>query len=604
MFLLCFIVSEIMLSNFCKTNKLHRLDGLLYRHVSELLRTTHGWVSPLCELGFVVERDPPVVDNASQTKEKLDWDDVPDVNLGFVPRYMSPVSAPSPRVIAFGTIHDRDGAINDAMHLFSPTHPDKCRLSKVYLEGELLRHRDNLDAPYTDTVRHTLEELCTFLGASPSETVLREAVRTILSSREDAFLDQGYALVGLPKPDAKSFSLPPLPYGLALDDQPAPLSDLWGQNPLMFSDLLERCRLACGSVEMTQVLVVTSSCYRVIELASMAGFTTVLVHRPGGLGSGVDLETCDPILPVDGLQVLTMKLQKTSSAICPSSLKKAVTSQWQIRVWGMYQTAWDAPDTPSALPYKALITYLDSRSTRIEFAHSRGDVKPENFALGDRQKSHIVYLFDFGVAKLYVDPSTGARIPFREGRIGLGAARYMSYNAHFGREQGRRDGLEALGNVLLYLIHGRLPCVEAKLLRISEMKASSAFRDLLARPPTESTTYFDHRRSPKFDEKPNYELLRQLSSQIIDREGSTGDTRFDRVDESFSSRKGTPVPGEYKSDVRFTHGDSTTVQGMRPRFLQSRRSTRSLAHSGISYVDYLGTSMMYRTIAVQVERLL
>lgn len=193
--------------------------------------------------------------------------------------------------------------------------------------------------------------------------------------------------------------------------------------------------------------------------------------------------------------------------------------------------------------------------------------------MGVGEKSHIVYLFDFGLAKLYVDPPTGKHIPYREGRVALGTMPYSSYNVHFGREQGRRDDLEALGNVLLYLLHGRLPweriyapSKEAHLRRIGEMKAgSAAFRDLLARSPAEFTTYFDHCRGLKFEEKPNYVLLRQLFSQIMEREGWTGDTRFDPLDGS--SDKGTLVPEEYKLDVRFTGGDLTTLQVMMHRSL-------------------------------------
>lgn len=146
------------------------------------------------------------------------------------------------------------------------------------------------------------------------------------------------------------------------------------------------------------------------------------------------------------------------------------------------------------------------------------------------------------------------------------------YHHHFpqganerGVEQGRRDDLEAVGNVLLYLLHGRLPwqgiyapSVEAKLLRIGEMKAGSPFRDLLARSPVEFTTYFDHCRGLKFDEKPDYALLRQLFSQMMVREGWTEDTRFDWEDAS--PHKGTLLPEEYKLDVRFTKNDVSTLQ--------------------------------------------
>ncbi|KAG2340923.1 hypothetical protein BDR05DRAFT_840076, partial [Suillus weaverae] len=256
--------------------------------------------------------DPPVVDDTSETEEAFDWDDEPCVDLDFVPDYVPPISAPSASVIAFdlfGTILDRDGAVNEAMRLLSPTHADRRQLSEVYLECELMRHIDNPDALYTDIVRHALGDVCTFLGAPPSGVLLHEAVQTILqpSLYADAeaavrmLVDQGYTVVGLPIPDAHSFSLPQLPSGLTVGDQPAPLSDLFTQNPSMFSDLFEHCRLACGTVERTQVLVVTSSRYRVMEPASVAGFPTILVQRPGCLESKVKLGTSDPTLAVGGL---------------------------------------------------------------------------------------------------------------------------------------------------------------------------------------------------------------------------------------------------------------------------------------------------------------
>lgn len=223
-----------------------------------------------------------------------DYDNEPYVKLDLVPNYMSPVSAPSTRVIAldlFGTILDRDGAINDAMHLLSPTYPDRHRLSELYLECELMRHRDNSDAPYTAIVRQALEDVCIFLEVPLSEVILHEAALIVLKlglyadaeAAVGTLLDQGHALLCLPIPDAKSFSLPQLPSGLNVSDEPAPLSNLFSQNHSMFSSFLERCRLACSTAEKDQVLVVTSNCYQVMEPASMAGFPTVLVRRPGDL---------------------------------------------------------------------------------------------------------------------------------------------------------------------------------------------------------------------------------------------------------------------------------------------------------------------------------
>lgn len=43
-----------------------------------------------------------------------------------------------------------------------------------------------------------------------------------------------------------------------------------------------------------------------------------------------------------------------------------------------------------------------------------------------------LFLFDMGLSKLYLDPSTGEHMPFREVRGGIGTPRYASSNVHFG----------------------------------------------------------------------------------------------------------------------------------------------------------------------------
>ncbi|KAH7907916.1 kinase-like domain-containing protein [Hygrophoropsis aurantiaca] len=209
---------------------------------------------------------------------------------------------------------------------------------------------------------------------------------------------------------------------------------------------------------------------------------------------------------------------------------------------------------------------------RVEFVHSRGviirDIKPENFAMGVGARVNAVHLFDLGLAKLFVDPCTGRHIPPREGRVELGTPRYASYNVHFGREQSRRDDLEALGNTLLFLLHGRLPwqgiyapSIKAKLLRIGEMKAGAPFRELLARSPVEFTRYFSHVRGLGFEEKPDYAMLARIFRERMEREGwPEDDGCFDWVGSAASPNlKGTLVPGEYKWDVGFTSGDLITL---------------------------------------------
>ena len=58
-----------------------------------------------------------------------------------------------------------------------------------------------------------------------------------------------------------------------------------------------------------------------------------------------------------------------------------------------------------------ILTLSRLQIRRLEFVHSRGivvrDVKPENFAMGlesQDETSSTVYIFDFDLAKLYIDP--------------------------------------------------------------------------------------------------------------------------------------------------------------------------------------------------------
>ncbi|KAI0321750.1 kinase-like domain-containing protein [Amylostereum chailletii] len=190
---------------------------------------------------------------------------------------------------------------------------------------------------------------------------------------------------------------------------------------------------------------------------------------------------------------------------------------------------------------------------RIEFVHSRNliirDVKPENFAMGLGEDASTVYLFDFGLAKLFEDPVTGKHIPYREGRDGMGTPRYCSYNMEYGRDQSRRDDLEALGNTFLFFYHGRLPwqgiyapTIPWKFQRIGEMKSAKVFQDLLLHSPPEFDAYFQHVRGLAFEDKPDYALLSSIFERRMEEEGWKNDGAFDWIDPC-NTEKGTLVPG-------------------------------------------------------------
>jgi len=65
-------------------------------------------------------------------------------------------------------------------------------------------------------------------------------------------------------------------------------------------------------------------------------------------------------------------------------------------------------------------------------------------------------VIDFGLAKRFKD-NQGVHIPYQTGKSLTGTVRYASINTHLGIEQSRRDDLEALGYVMIYLIAKELP---------------------------------------------------------------------------------------------------------------------------------------------------
>ncbi|CAD8112001.1 unnamed protein product [Paramecium sonneborni] len=190
------------------------------------------------------------------------------------------------------------------------------------------------------------------------------------------------------------------------------------------------------------------------------------------------------------------------------------------------------------LSLKTVLMLGDQMIQRIEYIHLNKfihrDIKPDNFLIGLGQKAVRIYLLDFGLAKRY--QTKEGHILYKEGKSLTGTARYASINTHLGIEQSRRDDLESLGYVLMYLLRGQLPWQNMKAnnqkdkySKIMEKKLETSSDVLCKGFPIEMSQYLNYCKHLKFEEKPDYQYLRGLFKDAFKKIGFELDYKYDWI---------------------------------------------------------------------------
>lgn len=255
---------------------------------------------------------------------------------------------------------------------------------------------------------------------------------------------------------------------------------------------------------------------------------------------------------------------------------------------------------------KTVLMIADQMIERIQYLHSIGrihrDIKPDNFMVGNGKNQNVIYLIDFGLSKRYIDPSTSSHIAYKEGKSLTGTARYSSINTHLGIEQSRRDDMESIGYVLIYLLKGKLPWQgitgdthKKKYDLIKEKKIGTPVDVLCQGIPSEFSTYINEVRKLGFEERPDYSAYRKLFRDLLIHEGYTYDYQYDWVDNQRVSLSSPALPfimvdsAPVERDLAYQNGKSTppvyarcrlrrpsAASPISPIKLQSKRLTQKI----------------------------
>jgi serine/threonine protein kinase len=150
------------------------------------------------------------------------------------------------------------------------------------------------------------------------------------------------------------------------------------------------------------------------------------------------------------------------------------------------------------------------------------DIKPDNFLMGLGAGANVVHVIDFGLSRPYRHVQTREHVAMRQHSSLTGTARYASVNAMRALEHGRRDDMESLGYVWIYLLRGQLPWQgltaenqQEKLRRILEMKASASPGELCTGLPREFATYLEIVRELAFEDEPPYAAIREMFRELF-----------------------------------------------------------------------------------------
>lgn len=170
--------------------------------------------------------------------------------------------------------------------------------------------------------------------------------------------------------------------------------------------------------------------------------------------------------------------------------------------------------------------------TALEDLHSCGyihhDIKPDNLAIARQSSCPRIYLIDLGLSMPFC--GEGRHFAYSEENQFQGTPFFCSQNTLKGIKASRRDDLEALGYVLVYLLTGKLPWISGprrSMRDIRQVRGRIGLPEVCTGADEEFQTYLEACQALRFDEKPNYSLFRQLFASLAKRKSLLLDWKYD-----------------------------------------------------------------------------
>jgi serine/threonine protein kinase len=171
----------------------------------------------------------------------------------------------------------------------------------------------------------------------------------------------------------------------------------------------------------------------------------------------------------------------------------------------------------------------DQQLSILEYAHTRDvihcDVTPMNLLMGHKQQTlPLIYLVDYGLARVFRDARNSDHIPLTTGQPFVGTATFASVNTHKGITLSRRNDMESLSYVLLYLLTGSLPWQTVKSESLTQrnrlaakQKQSRNVERLFKEYPIEFLDFYKHARQLGFVQIPDYDYHKARFSALLEK---------------------------------------------------------------------------------------